>query len=80
MHEVYSSSGFKKKEPDWKIYHKGHHTSPQELAEIAALLKPKTLVLSHVLIWGATSNEIISDITKSYDGNVIFPDDVTLIN
>ena len=80
VHEVYSSSGFKKKEPDWKIYHKGHHTSPQELAEIAALLEPKTLVLSHVLIWGATSDEIVSDITKSYDGKVIFPDDVTLIN
>ena len=79
VHEVYSSSGFKKKEPDWKIYHKGHHTSPQELAKIAALLEPKTLVLSHVLIWGATSDEIISDIAKSYDGNVIFPDDVTLI-
>ena len=79
VHEVYSSSGFNKKEPDWKIYHKGHHTSPQELAKIATLLKPKTLVLSHVLIWGATSDEIISDIAKSYDGNVIFPDDVTLI-
>jgi len=36
--------------------------------------------LSHVLIWGATSDEIVSDITKSYDGKVIFPDDVTLIN
>ena len=80
VHEVYSSEGFKTKTDDWKIYHKGHHTSPQELAKIAALLEPKTLVLSHVLIWGATSNEIISDITKSYNGKVIFPDDVTLIN
>ena len=45
VHEVYSQAGFEKKEPDWKIYHKAHHTSPSELAKIAKRLNPKTLVL-----------------------------------
>lgn len=80
VHEVYSQAGFEKKEPDWKIYHKAHHTSPSELAKIAKKLNPKTLVLSHVLFWGSSESEILEEIMKDYDGKVILADDLIEIN
>ena len=80
VHEVYSQAGFEKKEPDWKIYHKAHHTSPSELAKIAKKLNPKTLVLSHILFWGSSESEILEEIMKDYDGNVILADDLIEIN
>lgn len=80
VHEVYSQVGFEKKEPDWKIYHKAHHTSPSELAKIAKKLNPKTLVLSHILFWGSSESEILEEIMKDYDGKVILADDLIEIN
>ena len=80
VHEVYSQAGFEKKEPDWKIYHKAHHTSPSELAKIAKRLNPKTLVLSHILFWGSSEDEILEEIMKDYDGKVILADDLIEIN
>ena len=80
VHEVYSQAGFEKKEPDWKIYHKAHHTSPSELAKIAKKLNPKTLVLSHILFWGSSESEILEEIMKDYDGKVILADDLIEIN
>ena len=80
VHEVYSQAGFEKKEPDWKIYHKAHHTSPSELAKIAKKLNPKTLVLSHILFWGSSEGEILEEIMKDYDGKVILADDLIEIN
>jgi len=76
VHEVYSQAGFEKKEPDWKIYHKAHHTSPSELAKIANQLKPKTLVLSHILFWGSTEEEILLEIKREFKGNVILANDL----
>ena len=76
VHEVYSQAGFEKKEPDWKIYHKAHHTSPSELAKIANQLKPKTLVLSHILFWGSTEEEILLAIKREFKGNVILANDL----
>ena len=80
VHEVYSQAGFEKKEPDWKIYHKAHHTSPSELAKIAKRLNPKTLVLSHILFWGSSEDEILEEIMKDNDGKVILADDLIEIN
>ena len=76
VHEVYSQAGFEKKEPDWKIYHKAHHTSPVELAKIANTIKPKTLVMSHILFWGASEDEILKEITQHYSGEVVIARDL----
>ena len=68
VHEVYSYAGFLNKTPDWQKYHKGHHTSTLELGEIAKRIKPNKLVLSHILFWGSTPDEIYKEITSVYDG------------
>jgi ribonuclease Z len=80
VHEVYSYAGFLNKTPDWQKYHKGHHTSTLELGEIAKRVKPKKLVLSHILFWGSTPDEIYEEISSVYDGEVIVAKDLMVIN
>ena len=80
VHEVYSYAGFLNKTPDWQKYHKGHHTSTLELGEIAKRVRPKKLVLSHILFWGSTPDEIYEEISSVYDGEVIVAKDLMVIN
>jgi len=80
VHEVYSSEGFKTKTDNWKIYHKEHHTSSIELGLIAKDLKPKKLVASHILFWGASKESIYKDIRKNFEGEVIIANDLLVVN
>jgi len=80
VHEVYSSEGFKTKTDDWKIYHKEHHTSSIELGLIAKDLKPKKLVASHILFWGASKESIYKDIRKNFEGEVIIANDLLVVD
>ena len=80
VHEVYSQSGFLKKTNDWQIYHKGHHTSSLEVAELAKKAKPKKLVLSHILFWGTTPEKLFQEVSNNYEGEVILAKDLMIIN
>ena len=79
VHEVYSSETFKNKTDDWKIYHNAHHTSSIDLGIIANKLKPKKLVLSHILFWGATEESLLDDVKSNFDGNAIIAKDLMVI-
>ncbi len=70
IHEVYSYKGFLTKKPEWQKYHKLSHTSTYELAVLANKVKPKKLVLYHVLSWGSTPENLLQEIKNSYNGNV----------
>ena len=76
VHEVYSVAKFKEKTKDWQNYHKNHHTSSYEVAKIASRAKPKLLLLSHILFWGATNDEILEEIKEFYDGGVGIAEDM----
>ena len=76
VHEVYAKAGFAGRPPDWQAYHKAAHTSGVELGEIAARAQPKLLVLYHQLMWGATEEELMAEIRRSFDGEVVFADDL----
>jgi ribonuclease BN (tRNA processing enzyme) len=71
IHEVYSAVRFEKRSPEWKQYHSSSHTSTHELAELASLAKPALLILYHQLFWGATDEELLSEIKERYDGKVV---------
>jgi ribonuclease Z len=75
IHEIYSQKGFNNKTPDWQKYHKAHHTGPKDVAEIANLLKPKNLILSHILFWGSSEEEILDEVKTFYSGTVIVAED-----
>jgi len=79
VHEVYSSETFKNKTDDWQIYHNAHHTSSIDLGIIANKLKPKKLVLSHILFWGATEESLLDDVKSNFDGNAIIAKDLMVI-
>ena len=79
VHEVYSNAGFQKKTKDWQIYHKGHHTSTFEVGEIASRAKPKLLVLSHILFWGSTADEILKETQSTFNGEIKIAEDLMII-
>jgi ribonuclease BN (tRNA processing enzyme) len=76
VHEVYSTTGFARRPPEWQRYHSSFHTSSKELAEIATKAKPKLLVLYHQLLWGATKEQLLEEIGKGYSGKVVFGNDL----
>lgn len=76
VHEVYSTTGFARRPPEWQRYHSNFHTSSKELAEIATKAKPKLLVLYHQLLWGATKEQLLEEIGKGYSGKVVFGNDL----
>jgi ribonuclease BN (tRNA processing enzyme) len=76
VHEVYAASGLDRRTSDWQAYHRASHTSGIELGEIAARARPKLLVLYHQLLWGATEEELLAEIHRSFHGEVVFADDL----
>jgi ribonuclease Z len=78
-HEVYSNAGFLEKTKDWQLYHQGHHTSTFELGEIASRAKPKLLLLSHILFWGSTVDEILKETQSTYSGEIKIAEDLMII-
>ena len=79
VHEVYSSETFLNKTKDWQIYHQAHHTSSIDVGYIANKLKPKKLVLSHILFWGATNESILNDVNVNFRGDVVIAEDLMII-
>ncbi len=76
IHEVYSQAGFERRAPVWQRYHAAFHTSTLQLGEIAARARPGTLVLYHQLPWGASPEEMLSEIEQVYDGRVVYGNDL----
>ena len=80
VHEVFSSETFLNKTKDWQIYHRAHHTSSIDLGILANELKPKKLVLSHILFWGASEKSLLEDVQKNFNGEAIIAEDLLIIN
>ena len=79
VHEVFSSETFINKTKDWQIYHQAHHTSSIDLGIIANELKPKKLVLSHILFWGASEESLLNDVKKNFNGDAVIAKDLMVI-
>ena len=71
VHEVYSSSGLHKRPPEWQKYHSHMHTSGAQLGRIAKRVQPKILLLTHILCWGSSEEELLDEIATEYDGETI---------
>ncbi|UCF32638.1 MAG: MBL fold metallo-hydrolase [Phycisphaerales bacterium] len=70
VHEVYSQARFKERSPKWQEYHRSFHTSTVELADVARQVRPRLLVLTHLLLWGSSPEELVAEVRQSYDGEV----------
>ena len=76
IHEVYCHEGLNKRTAAWQEYHRNNHTSTHELAALAAQVKPKLLVLNHMLLFGCTEEDLLAELTSRYAGEVVIGNDL----
>jgi len=76
VHEVYSADRFRERPPEWQRYHADAHTSTLDLASLATRARPKLLVLYHQLYWGATDEDLVREVKRGYQGEVVSAKDL----
>lgn len=79
VHEVYSSAGFSSRPAEWQTYHPQSHTSGTHLGRVATEADPGVLVLNHQLLWHATEDDLIGEVTAAYDGPLVYGRDLDVI-
>lgn len=80
IHEVYCHTALSRKSEVWKNYHRTHHTSTIELAELASDINPGLLVTYHALSWGASENVLLDEISNIYHGKILIGRDLQVIS
>jgi ribonuclease BN (tRNA processing enzyme) len=76
IHEVYSNSGFATIPPIRQIYHAHAHTSATELGDEATQARPKLLILTHQLFFGASDETLLAEVRSHYTGRVVSAKDL----
>ena len=79
VHEVYSEKGLENRTPEWQRYHSAYHTSAPDVGRVAAEVRPKKLVLYHLLPMGETPEEVIEEVRRHFDGLIIYGNDLDVI-
>mgnify|MGYP006277258377 CR=1 FL=1 len=64
VHEAYSATGLRSRPRPWRLYHGAAHTAATELGELAARVKPKLLVLTHVLPHGEPEERLLAELKE----------------
>jgi ribonuclease BN (tRNA processing enzyme) len=82
VHEVYSPTNLKAEDRPggefWPQYMREFHTSDEELGALAARIKPKLLVLTHIIRRGATDEELLAGIRKGgFNGPTVVGHDLS---
>lgn len=90
VHEVYSATGVKQREPKWYKYHTRVHTSSIALADIAAQVNPDMVIFYHQLFMVAPDEsgnmvtdqereeEMIQEIQEKFQGQVVSAKDIDI--
>ena len=81
VHEVYLSTNLKPEDRPggelWAQYMREFHTSERELGEIAAKANCKTLLLTHIIRFGGTDEQLVSGIRAGgYVGRIVVGKDL----
>jgi ribonuclease BN (tRNA processing enzyme) len=81
VHEVYLSTNLKPEDRPggkfWPQYMREFHTSERELGDVAAKANCKTLILTHIIRFGGTDEQLLSGIRSAgFTGNVIVGKDL----
>ena len=78
VHEVYSKRGFDRLPAEDQRYHSTFHTSGAELGDLATRAHPKLLILSHVLFFGESMEEIVGEVRSRFGGRVVAGEDLAV--
>lgn len=81
IHEVYSAARLKPEDrpggKDWPRYCREYHTSDVELGALAARIRPKLLILDHIIRMGASDEELLAGVLAGgYNGKVVIGKDL----
>jgi ribonuclease Z len=76
IHEVYSDSGFKTVPALRQLYHAQAHTSATQLGVIATKARPGLLILYHQLFFGASDDQLLSEVRSKFSGRVVSAKDL----
>ena len=76
VHEVYCEAGLRFGPASFREYHSKSHTSTRQLARIASRVRPKLLVLYHLLSFGCGEERMLEEIRQGYDGKVVIGQDL----
>ncbi|MBS1858236.1 MAG: MBL fold metallo-hydrolase [Acidobacteria bacterium] len=79
VHEVYSAKGLAARTPEWRRYHAAFHTSGPDVGRVAAQVRPRVLVLYHLLPMGQSEEEVLSEVRTAYQGKVVYGKDLDVI-
>jgi len=60
----------------WPTYMRDFHTSDVELGQLAARIRPRLLILSHIIRRGATDEELLANVRKSFSGRAVVGHDL----
>jgi ribonuclease Z len=55
------------------------HTTPEQAAQVFAAAKPRLAIFSHLILFGASADDVVSATQKLYDGRVEMGTDLTVI-
>jgi ribonuclease Z len=78
IHEVYSDSGFASIPALRQKYHAQSHTAATQLGAIATSARPKLLILTHLLFFGASEERMLAEVRSKFSGNVVLARDLQL--
>lgn len=78
IHEVYSGDRLSQQSEFWQQYHGNSHTSASQVADVANIAKPGLVVLTHILFFNASKEDIVNEVKRSYDGEVVMADDLDI--
>ena len=81
IHEVYSAARLKPEDrpggQDWPRYCREYHTSDVELGALAVRIRPKLLILDHIIRMGASDEELLIGVRAGgYGGKVVVGKDL----
>lgn len=76
IHEVYSDAGFATIPAARQAYHAQAHTSATQLGDVATAARPGLLVLYHQIFFGATDDQLLTEVRSHYRGRVVSAKDL----
>ena len=76
IHEVMSGDNLDTQSEFWQLYHGHSHTRARDVAKVANQARPGKVVLTHILFFGASPEQIVSEVTRDYDGPVTMAKDL----
>jgi ribonuclease BN (tRNA processing enzyme) len=78
IHEVYSDAGFATIPPVRQAYHAQAHTSATQLGDLASRAKPRLLILTHQLFFGASDDTLLAEVRSRFAGRVVSARDLDI--